>query len=261
MKNVCAIFFRTLVISIAVTQAVLFAGYKAGISLFSRPLAAEAIYLTMIIIVPMVQIRIIRPPAFPMFRLREILMTDGYSAKFYKILFDWGGKCEKKGQAELALLTEAALLIDGGHYNEGFARLDKIKFSKLEKEQKQVYYNTYLYGAVICGDLKTAQKIYESGEKWLFSVTSYPLTASVKHTLGCFEYLRGNKVRAEEMFMQSLDNEPVTEVMCEVWLALAVCYAETRRKELAHKALKTAAGFADTVPLKAKLLRAREAVG
>ena len=167
----------------------------------------------------MVQLFMIKLPNFPGHQLGKLLETEGYSPGFYRIVFDWRERCSKSGRVQ-ADLAAAELLIDGGHYVKGFELLNGINVSELETVQKQVYYNSMLYGAVLCGDTEAAERIYERGEKWLLSVGKRSLAASVKHTLGCFEYSRGRKELAEELFMQSLDAASSNDVICEVWLGL-----------------------------------------
>ena len=217
----------------------------------------EIVYLSVIFVLTMIQLIMIRLPNFPGHQLGKLLETEGYSPRFYKLVFDWRERCGKKGRVQ-ADLAAAELLIDGGHYVKGFELLNGINVSELETAQKQVYYNSMLYGAVLCGDTGAAELIYERGEKWLHAVGKRSLAASVKHTLGCFEYSRGRKELAEELFMQSLDAASSNDVICEVWLGLMLCYMDSGREVNARDALKKAAGHAWTYPLKKKVARAKE---
>lgn len=256
MKQIVIIFVRTFIAGVLLTQAALGICSLAGVKAASRFPVRELTYLGIIFVLTLIQLLIIKLPAFPGAKLGRLLETEGYSAEFYRIVFDWRERCGKRGKLQ-ADLAAAELLIDGGHYEKGFDMLNGIDPAALEPVQKQVYFNTLLYGAVLCGDTEAAEQVYERGKKWLLAVTKRPLSASVKHTLGCFEYSRGNADLAEELFMQALDGAASNDVICEAWLGLTACYLDTGRETNAREALKHAAGYACTIPLKRKVSRMR----
>ncbi len=257
MKQLCRLFARTLIGGILFTHLILAVCELAGISAVLRFPVREVVYLSVVFFIMLIQLILIKMPSFPGARLGRILETEGYSAEFYHILNEWCVKCRRRWKVR-SELAAAELFIDGGHYEKGFGLLNGIDPAGLEQQQRQIYYNTMLYGAVLCGDRAAADVIYRSGGKWLISVSKRPLAASVKHTLGCYEYLRGNADRAEELFVQALDAASSNDVVCEVWLALMVCYLDSGRTVNAHEALKKAAEYACTLPLKQKVARARE---
>lgn len=257
MKQICKLFARTFVLGVLLTHLILGVCELAGVRAAARFPVREIIYLAAIFLITMIQLMMIKLPSFPGHQLSKLLETEGYSPEFYRLVFDWRERCGKSGKVQ-ADLAAAELLIDGGHYVKGFELLGGINTEELEPLQKQVYYNSMLYGAVLCGDTEAAERIYERGGKWLLSVGKRPLSASVKHTLGCFEYSRGRKELAEELFMQSLDAASSNDVICEVWLALMICYMDSGRETNAREALKKAAGHAWTYPLKKKVARAKE---
>ena len=259
MKQICLIFARTLIAGVLLTQAAFGICGLAGITAVSRYPVRELVFLGFILVLTLLQLLIMKQPTFPGAKLGRLLETEGYSAEFYRIVFDWREKCGKRGRLQ-ADLAAAELLIDGGHYGKGFELLDAISPGDLEPVQKQVYFNTLLYGTVLCGDIEAAEQVYERGKKWLLAVTKRPLSASVKHTLGCFEYSRDNADLAEELFMQALDGAASNDVICEAWLGLTACYLDTGRLTNAREAIKQAGGYACTIPLKRKVARMRAEV-
>lgn len=256
--------FRMMIVSmgagILLTQGMLLVGRAAGITEVQSFPVPEITYLVTVMLCLIVQTIISRPPKFPSVHTSRLLETEGYSAGLYAAVFDWQRRCEKYGepcktQAELAC---AELLIDGGHFSEGFKRLESIEPGQLTLRQKQVYFNTLLYGKVISGERKAAEQIYDSCKSILLAVSDRSLSASVKHTLGCYKYSLGAPEAAEKLFMQALDSAVSDDVLCEIWLSLTACYIDTERLVNAKSALYSAAEHAYTMPLKQKVKRAKE---
>jgi tetratricopeptide (TPR) repeat protein len=260
MKKICLILLRTFIFSAVATQLAAFVCDKLSVSLpFGRATLTLlfSFLMTLSIVFEMLKDR---SPHFPSRKLSEILETEGYTPEFYRLVQMWQEKCSKKGEYATAALVMSELLIDGGHYTQGFDELAKLDFKSLSCRQKQIYFNTYLYGAVLCGNKSAADEIYDGGRNYLISVTSKSLACSVKHTLGCYEYLNGNLSKAEELFMQAIGGTKANDVLCEAYLALSVCYLDTERLQQAKKSVETAALYADNVPLKNKVSRARTLV-
>jgi hypothetical protein len=138
--------------------------------------------------------------------------------------------------------------------------LSKIDFNSLNTNDRIVYFNAYLYRAISCGDKETADRIYEAGREYLITVDYEPLCYFVKHTLGCYEYMRGNLYKAEELFMQSFGGTKLCDVICEDCLGLSVCYLDTGRLEQAKHAVETASEYAVNESLKQKTERAKRLV-
>lgn len=257
MKLLCGLFARTLIGGILITHLILeICEMNGAVEVLCFPVR-EIIYLCTVFVITLVQLMMIKMPSFPGAKLGRILESEGYSPEFYRILNVWCDKCSRSWRVR-SELAAAELFIDGGHYERGFGLLRGIDPAGLDLQQKQIYYNTLLYGAVLCGDRSAAEAIYRVGGKWLTSAAKRPLAASVKHTLGCYEYLCGNVDNAEELFIQALDAASSNDVICEVWLALMVCYLDSGRTVNAREALKKAAGYACTLPLKQKVARARQ---
>ncbi len=258
MKKTIKLLVYTLVFSIVCTQLVLFIADRAGLTMLRQKNMATLIYSCCVAIAGIVLIERNRIPRLPTVRLREVLETDGYTNEYYALMLRWHDACIKRGYTHTARLTLAESLIDGGHIGEGLEILEKLNVDKLGSAHKRVYYNTLLYAAVSQGDIKAADGIYEKARPWLYTASSRNIAASVKHTLGCYEYLRGDVKRAETLFMQALDSRPAADVICEIKMALTLCYLDTGRLELAKEQADSAAQFAATLPLQEKLERTRE---
>lgn len=260
MKKLCLTLLKTFIFSAAVTQLVSFVTDKMSFRLPAGSASLTILFSTLMVVTIVLELFKDRVPRFPSIKLERILEKEGYTAEFYQIAGEWRKKCEKKGKTRTPALVMSELLIDGGHYAEGFEELSKLEFKNLSYRQKQIYFNTALYGAVLCGDGALAEEIYECGRKYLISVTAKSLLGSVKHTLGCYEYLIGDVNRAEEFFKQSLNGADTRELKCEAYLGLSVCYLDTGRLEQAKKAVESAAEYAAGVPIKRKLSNAKKLV-
>ncbi|SDA10223.1 hypothetical protein SAMN02910447_00065 [Ruminococcus sp. YE71] len=259
LKKIVLIFLKIFISSTALTSLTLFIGDRFG-GIFWKGSLPPLIYLAFVTISGAIFLELGRVPRLNTRRIAELLSTEGYCPEVYALLADWNAKCEKRGCGELSRLVTAQFLIDGGHFKEGFGTLGKLDFEALDRRQKQVYMNTYLYGAVMLGDKPEADRIFASGEKWLTTVTDKHLAASVKHTLASYEYMCGNKVRAEELFMQSIGCTTARDVLCEDWLGLAACYLDSGRKEQARMAVKTAAEKSVTTVQDERVKRAKHLV-
>lgn len=199
-------------------------------------------------------------PMLPVFRLREILARDGYSDEYYAVLKKWYDKTTARKSDNAAALFFAESLISGGHIKHGLEMLENIDPQKLSRRDRPVYYNSLLYAAVFSGDRESADKIYSAGKPYLLCSLSGDIAASVKHTLGCYECLRGDVAAAEHLFTQALGDDPSQEDICELWLVLAVCYLESGRFALAKNSVENAAEFALTQPLREKVSRGKTLV-
>ena len=257
MKRLIKMFAATLIISVAMTQLILFIGDMAGWTLLRQRSVSSLIYLSFVAVSGFSLVAVSHVPRLPAMRLREILETEGYTPAYYAIMVNWRDKCKKRGAESTAQLTLAEALIDGGHTREGLDILGTLSLKKLDRAHKQVYYNTLLYAAVCSGEESAAERVYKSAEPWLCTVTSKALAPSIKHTLGCFEYMRGDIKRAEALFMQGLDSKPSPDVICELRMALTLCYLDSGRYSLAKTSADAAAQYAATAPLREKLQRTR----
>jgi tetratricopeptide (TPR) repeat protein len=257
MKKVIKLLLCILTFSIVCTQLILIAADLAGVTGIRQRSVSSLIYLGLVAVSGIFLIEKTRVPRLPALRLREVLETEGYSKEYYAVVIRWHDACIKRGYPTAARLTLAESLIDGGHTEEGLEILEKLEVNDLDRGQKQIYYNTLLYAAVAGGDREAADRIFEKAQPWLYTASSKAISASVKHTLGCYEYLCGNIKRAEALFMQALDSKPAADVICEVKMALTLCYLDTGRLELAREQADSAAQYAGTVPLQQKLDRTR----
>ena len=75
----------------------------------------------------------------------------------------------------------------------------------------------------------------------------------VLHTLGVYEYAKGNFAQAETLLMQAKNNAPTKQAMADCCLYLGLCYLKTGRKEYAKAAAEEAAGQVRTVYQKENL--------
>lgn len=260
MKRLCKIFLKTFIISALATELIVLAAVKLSLSLPTGKSGDVAIYTLFVLIVMTFEFRRGKMPPLPKRRLNAVIEKEGYTPRLYRVVREWQKKCGKKGFVNSPAIVLAELLTEGGYYSEAFAQLAALDPKKLTRKEKNAYYNTYLYGAAVCGDKEAADKIYESGRPYLITVTDRSCAPSVKHTLGCYEYLKGNVLRAEELFMQSLGGAVGDDLKCGCNLGLCVCYLDTGRLAQAKKAVETAALSACSADLKEKLERAKRLV-
>lgn len=260
MKRLCITFVKIFLISVALTQITLFIGDLFGTNILRQTSVSPIVYLFYVVLVGLLILRDNRMPVFNSLRISRLLKENGYSSEVYAILLDWQKRCEKRGFGTSAKLITAQMLIDGAHYKKGFELMSELDISKLDRRQKQVCYNTWLYGAVRLGDRKSADEIYAYAEPWLTAVTDKRFISSVKHTLGCYEYMHGRKIRAEELFTQSIDCAYSSDVLCDDWLALSACYLDSGRNEQAKYAVEQAIEHSCTALQEEKIKRAKRLV-
>ncbi|MBR1724924.1 MAG: hypothetical protein IJ723_07920 [Ruminococcus sp.] len=258
MKKLIKLLTCTLIFSVVCTQLTLIVSDLLGISQLRQRNVATLIYLSCVAVSGIVLIGISYMPRLPMYDLRAVLEKDGYTREYYAIMMKWHDVCVKRGFPNIARLTLAESLIDGGHIEKGLDILRELNVKKLDRQHKQVYYNTLLYAAVCQGEQEAAESIYKTAAPWLHTATSRAIAASVKHTLGCYEYMRGDLKRAETLFVQALGSEPSPDVICELRIGLTLCYLDTGRLKLAKESADMAARYASTAPLREKLARTRK---
>ncbi len=177
------------------------------------------------------------------------LEENGFSDKTNELIKKWVKKCGKRGYHDTALLALSELCMSFEKYKEAFECLSRISCGKLDDRQKIVYYNSYLYGAVICGDKAAADAVYNRSKLLLLGVTDDRLSGVVKHTLGCYEYMCGRLASAEVFFNQSLETAAHgagfdEDLICEDNFGLCACYLETDRLMQAKYAAEQAAYYA-----------------
>lgn len=260
MKRLCVTFVKIFLLSAGLTQLILLIFDLAGSSILRRSSVTPLLYLCLILLTGTLVLRRSRMPAFDSRRISRLLRAEGYCPEVYAILLEWKDRCEKRGFGESAQLITAQMMIDGAHYRKGFELLGELDMSQLDRRQKQVCLNTWLYGAVLTGDMESADSIYSYAEPWLTAVTDKRFIPSVKHTLGCYEYMCGRKIRAEQLFTQSIDCAASHDVLCEDWLALSACYLDSGRNEQAKYAVEQAMRYSCTALLDQKIIRAKRLV-
>lgn len=245
MKYLCIILIRTFAAAVVLSQLVLFAAEKAGFSSLGSSYSRMIIFISSLTAVVAIDVIINRAPSLPSRKLNRISERSGYTDEFYSVLEDWKKKCEKKGSKTLSSLTMCEFLLTGKRYEECFEALEKINYKKLSRLNRQIYFNIYLYGSVLCGDMKGAERIYAYAEPLLLTATDKTIVSSVKHTLGCYEYAHGRLSKAEDYFKQSLDNSRSDDVRFEDYLGLCLCYIDTGRLIYAKNAVLKAGNIAD----------------
>lgn len=261
MKILIKLFLLTFIISAASTQLVLAVGDMLGYAYaLRRHNVSAAIYFCCVAVSGITLVAATFSPVMPIFRLKKILAHDGYSSEFYAALKKWYDKATARYRDDEALMFFAEALIDGGHIRHGLEMLETIDPQRLSRSDRPAYYNVLLYAAVCCGNTEAAERIYNAGKPYLMYAVSPEAAASVKHTLGCYECLRGDLPAAERLFTQALGDSPSLEDTCELRLALAVCYLESGRLPLAKHSVDKASEFAVTMPLRKKVERAKTLV-
>ena len=158
MKRLCAVLLGTSIFSALATQLTIFIFGKLDFV----PRGSASFYpmlfaLTMTAAVLAV-LNIGKEPRYPAVKLSRIAEREGYSDRYFAELRRWCEKCEKKKCGETAALVMSETLAESGRLNEAFAQLRGIKFSELTRRQRQVYYNTWLYDAVLGEDIPAAEE-------------------------------------------------------------------------------------------------------
>jgi hypothetical protein len=261
MNKLCKTVFKAFIFAVIGTQLAVFLMDKFSLKMFFGKATTLIIYTAIVIAVFAIDELLDKKPAFPSRKLRRIVKEEKYSPAFYRTIQLWVEKCKKKGYVNVPTMNFCEFLIDGGYYNECFDLLSEIDFKSLKRSERQMYFNICLYTAVLLGERELADSIYKVGRPYLVSVMPKWLSPSVKHTLGCYEYMCGNLRRAEELFLQAMEGIYRYEFLCEDFLGLSLCYLETGRLSQAKKAVEEASYWGKgTHHLELKVQRAKKLV-
>ena len=123
-------------------------------------------------------------------------------------------------------------------YDKALETLDVTDFTELSPQLQQEYFNAYMYTYLLKGDLKNAEKVFSDAQPYF----SKP-APSVLHTLGVFEYAKGNYGKARSYLLQSRSQDSSDRNICDCDLYLALCSLKegklTDAKVLADEANST----------------------
>ncbi len=251
MSRLLIVLIKVFAASAIVTQIAVAAAYRFSLLPIAGGAFAMLVFVAMFALFSAVFLSAERMPrASFMSEIRK----NGFTPKAAAGVQRWVDKCAKRGMKNNACILLAQMLFSCGRYTEGFSSLEKVDYHTLEKRLRPVYYNVCLYGAVLCSDIDTAERIYRSGKMQLISVTNDKLSASIKHTLGCFEYLRGDLFAAERLFMQSLETAS-GPTACDALFGLSACCLDTGRLAQAKQFAEEASLIADDAESQMKLER------
>lgn len=237
---------RIVIASILLTKAVTLVFCKAQILPIPQGAFSMMTFAGAFAVFSIIFLNMERPPRANFMRCFE---ENGFCDKTNELIKKWVKKCGKRGYYDTALLALSEFCMSFEKYKEAFECLSKINYGELDTRQKIVYYNSYLYGAVICRDRTAADAVYERAKLLLLGVTDDKLSGVVKHTLGCYEYMCGRLASAERFFDRSLETAAHgasfdEELICEDYFGLCACYLETDRLMQAKYAAERAALYA-----------------
>ncbi len=116
------------------------------------------------------------------------------------------------------MLILSALYTENEQLDKALEILDKIDFRELSSGLEQEYFNAYLYVYLIMGDLKNAEKVCTDASPYFEKPG-----ASLLHTLGVFEYAKGNYGKARSYLLRSRSADSSDRNVCDCDLYMALC--------------------------------------
>lgn len=188
-------------------------------------------------------------------RISHMMETDGATPQLYAILKNQADKARGTKAKAIALLNLASYLTEGGHYKECYEILEKIPIADLSPFYQDEYYNVYLYAKLLDGDIDGAEEIYAKALSNFDRARLREYNMPVLHTLGVYEYAKGNYTQAETLLMQAKNNAQTKQEKADCSLYLGLCYLKTGRKEYAKAAALEASGQVKTIYQKENLTK------
>ena len=116
------------------------------------------------------------------------------------------------------MLILSALYTENERYVDALETLGKTDFNELPNELMQEYFNAYMYTYLQMGDIENAKRVYSEALPYFKDPAP-----SVLHTLGVFEYAKGNLGKARSYLLQSRANDDSDRNVCDCDLYLALC--------------------------------------
>ncbi|MBR1663691.1 MAG: hypothetical protein IJ696_05115 [Ruminococcus sp.] len=148
------------------------------------------------------------------------------------------GNINKKNTYRLIL---SAFYTDNERYDRSLETLAKISFADLPEELQQEYFNAYLYTYLLKGDSDNADKVYNEAEPYFKDPVP-----SLLHTLGVYEYSKGNYGKAKGFLLQSKAEDDSDRSICSCDMYLALCALKEGKYNDAKALSKEAAYYACT---------------
>ncbi|MDP4177458.1 MAG: hypothetical protein Q8900_03850 [Bacillota bacterium] len=121
-----------------------------------------------------------------------------------------------------------------GEYQRAIEYMNNLNIKNaINTTCKAIYYNNLAYFYCEAGEVDEAIKIYLQGEKFINQIIKKPLyRASLLHTKGVLEYLKGNLIESEELLEESkLQTFVRNNLIISANLYLAKIYFQTNRIE------------------------------
>lgn len=138
--------------------------------------------------------------------------------KAYDLMERKAERTQSPSKKAAYMLILSAVYTETENYAKALETLEKIDFSELSPNLQQEYFNAFMYTYLQNGDLKNAEKVYSEAEPYF----SRP-APSVLHTLGVFEYAKGNYGKARSYLLQSRSADGSDRNICDCDLYLALC--------------------------------------
>lgn len=121
-----------------------------------------------------------------------------------------------------------------GEYQRAIEYMNNLNIKNtINTTYQAIYYNNLAYFYCEAGEVDEAIKTYLQGEKFINQIIKKPLhRASLLHTKGVLEYLKGNLIESEELLEESkLQTFVSNNLIISANLYLAKIYFQTNRIE------------------------------
>lgn len=177
------------------------------------------------------------------YRLEMFLNKHGYTEEYYRRLRKKADR--KRGSKKVdAMLVLATELSSGGYFDEAVQTMKNIELKYVSRDMLGEYYNAYMYILVVNGDVKNAEIAYNAGSEYIEKNSKRRIYAGmVYHTLGIYEYAKGNYTQAEEHFNMAVKKAVTQFTENAAMMFLGLVYLKTDRVQLARSAAARVARY------------------
>ena len=177
----------------------------------------------------------------PVSRATKLSESAAECDKAFEIMDGLIKKTGNINQKNTYRLILSAFYTDNERYDESLETLAKISFADLPEELWQEYFNAYLYTYLLKGDHENADKVYNEAEPYFKDPVP-----SLLHTLGVYEYSKGNYGKAKGFLLQSKAEDDSDRSICSCDMYLALCALKEGKYNDAKALSKEAAYYACT---------------
>ena len=155
---------------------------------------------------------------FPISHALKLAEREGEYEKAYRILEKKAEKTSSADKKSSYRLVLSALYTENEEFDKALDTLEAVDFTALSAGLQQEYFNAYMYTYLLKGDFENADKVYSEAAPYFEEPAP-----SVLHTLGVYEYSKGEYGKARSYLLRSKEGNSGSRNCCDCDLYLALC--------------------------------------